>query len=104
MVKESWEVIKDMTFADIRNTSFEYKSDWRPSPFGYTHPDRDPNEMCIYCKNENTERIRDKASLAKWDAFWVNFPEMKYKVFWCYCCGAVFSTYGEKVTGARKED
>lgn len=77
-----------LTPIEIRRTAFKAVSSQKSGGFGYTHTSRDANEMCIYCKNENTTRITDPGYLAP---FAVEWGASKFKVFECHCCTAVFS-------------
>lgn len=50
-------------------------------PFDYRHP----LEVCIYCFNEDTQRITDVVELQTYIDFHKGEP---FKVYQCYCCGA----------------
>lgn len=81
--------MRTLTDNEIARTSFRgvLNSVWK-SPYGYTHPNRDKNEMCPYCKNEDTDIVRDAAYLAPFFAF---YKDKKFTVVHCKCCSAVFS-------------
>lgn len=58
----------------------------RPSPFGYTHPDKDDiREMDQYCKNEDTERIVDFLEKERYKK---HYGHDQFKIFRCFCCKA----------------
>lgn len=57
------------------------------SLFGRTHPDKDPYEMCQYCKNEDTQQIVNRGELAPYIEY---YGTTKFKVFSCFCCSAVW--------------
>ena len=81
-------LMRELTRNEIARTSFKYYKDWNSS-FGYK-TNRDKNEMCPYCKNEDTDIIRDAVSLRPFQEY---YKDMEFKVMSCYCCNAVFS-YG----------
>lgn len=76
-----------LTANEIRRTAFMAVARVKVGD-RYTHPDRDANEMCIYCKNEDTDRVTDAGYLAPFAKEWGAAP---FKVFGCHCCQAVFS-------------
>jgi hypothetical protein len=83
--------MKQLTQSEIGRTAFPWKDPSNfTSTFGRTHPLRDPNEMCIYCKNENTDRVLDQALLKPFLDF---YKEAKFKAFHCSACESVFSVY-----------
>ena len=83
----------ELTQNEIARTAFKAISqERRNSPYGYTHPNRDKNEMCPYCKNEDTDVIRDKAELAPFDQYYGDRVQ-KYTVVHCFCCSSVWSFY-----------
>lgn len=78
---------------EIARTSFmSIPSEAWKSPYGYTHHSRDKNEMCPYCKNEDTDVVRDTAHIAPFAEFYGNKVQ-KFTVVHCHCCSAVFSFY-----------
>lgn len=83
--------MRTLTTNEIGRTAFKAipKERWESS-YGYTHPHRDKNEMCPYCKNEDTDVVRDESYLAPFSAF---YGDKKFKVIYCHCCTAVFSFY-----------
>lgn len=80
-----------MNTRQILQTAFRYIEDWKPSPFGRGNT----NDMCPYCKNEDTDVIRDKSFLAQWENIKA-FDGMIVKVLQCYSCTAIFSHYRPK--------
>lgn len=56
------------------------------SPFGRTHPERDITEMCPYCYNEDTRRMRGP-ELAPFEEYHKGEP---FKAFECEACSATF--------------
>jgi len=62
------------------------------SPFGYTHPHRDKNEMCPYCKREDTDVIRDAAELEPFARFYAG-KYARFTAVSCPSCSAVWSFY-----------
>ena len=80
-----------LTDAEIHRTAFRRISKWSESPFG-TLTGRDKNEMCIYCKNEFTDKVHDDAYLAPFKRYW---GDASFAVMHCGCCGAVFSFGGK---------
>lgn len=85
--------MKTLTQNEIARTSFRAVSPglWE-SPFGYTSPHRDKNEMCPYCKNEDTVVVRDAAYLEPFKEWYRNKVD-KFTVMHCWCCTAVWSFY-----------
>lgn len=83
--------MKQLTNNEICRTAFKAitKSEFK-SQYGYTHPNRDHNEMCVYCKNEDTEVILDMAHLAPFKKF---YGDKSFKVVNCHYCNSVFSIY-----------
>lgn len=77
-----------LTANEIRRTAFKAVGRSKGGGYGYTHPARDANEMCVYCKNEDTERVTDVGYLAPFAKEW---GAAAHKVFSCACCTAVFS-------------
>lgn len=75
---------------EIARTAFRYipKERWESS-FGYKTT-RDKNEMCPYCKNENTDVVTDPVTLEPFRAFYAG---RKFTVVSCHCCSAVWSFY-----------
>ena len=76
-----------LTPVEIRRTAFKAVGGDKAGD-GYTHPGRDANEMCIYCKNEATDRVTDAGYLAPFAKEW---GSSAFKVMSCHCCSAVFS-------------
>ena len=85
--------MKRLNENEIARTAFMAipKERWN-SPFGYTHPNRDKNEMCPYCKNEDTDVVRDAESLEPFEAWYAGRVE-KYTVVNCRMCSAVWSFF-----------
>lgn len=54
----------------------------------------DPNNICPYCRNENTTPVTDSSVLLSYREN-PSFDGFTFKVFSCYCCNAVFSWYKE---------
>jgi hypothetical protein len=75
---------------EVLQVSFQYYSleNWKPSPFGRTKPEVDPNYMCVYCKNEDTNVVQDKAILNMYSSYF------KTCLFWkminCTSCTSTF--------------
>lgn len=84
--------MKTLTQNEIGRTAFKHIPGQWKSPFGYTHPHRDKNEMCPYCKNENTDVVRDAEDLVPFVKFYGDRVE-KFTVVYCFCCSAVWSFY-----------
>jgi hypothetical protein len=81
--------MRTLTKNEIARTSFKtIPNDRWESPYGYTNPHRDKNEMCLYCKNEDTEIIKDAAYVQSFTEF---YGGKKFKVIYCTCCTAIFS-------------
>ena len=84
-----------MTPNEIYRTAHKYipKEQWKSTLF--LRPDRDPNEMCISCKNEQTDVVRDAATLSGFQEFYGDRVK-SFKVISCHCCGAMFSVFHPK--------
>lgn len=82
--------MRQLTPSEIFKTTHARIDSWRNTPFGRLHPERDPNDMCRYCKNEDTTIVRDEAELRPFREF---FKTSHFKVLHCHCCDAVFSVY-----------
>ena len=84
-----------LTDNEIFRTGFKFipKEEWNTTLFKGS---RDPNEMCIYCKNEDTDVVRDEISLAPFKQFYSRVEGREFKVMSCYCCNAIFSTWWDK--------
>ena len=84
-----------MTPNEIYCTAHKYipKERWKSKLF--LRPDRDPNEMCISCKNEETEVVRDISVLRDFANFYSGKVK-SFKVVSCNCCGAMFSVFTPK--------
>lgn len=78
-----------LTQKEIWCTSFHeiLHKEWKTT-YGWAHPDRDKNQMCPYCKNEDTDVVRDEAYLVPFKEF---YKDRKFTVVSCWCCNAVFS-------------
>jgi hypothetical protein len=74
---------------EIIASAHEYIQNWKPSDFGRKGT-KDPNEMCRYCKNEDTEAVRDAGTLNEYKKF---FKDIVHKVYYCHCCGVTSSWY-----------
>jgi hypothetical protein len=48
----------------------------------------DRNKICPYCKNQDTDIVRDVAYLIPFKTF---YKELPFQVIHCHCCSAVFS-------------
>lgn len=85
--------MRTLTTSEIARTAFKAipKERWE-SPYGYTHPHRDKNEMCPYCKNEDTDVVRDMAHLEPFRQ-WYGEKVQKFTVVECRCCSAVWSFF-----------
>jgi len=84
---------KTLTVVEVGKTAFPKHSGVRYSPFGYM-TNRDTNDMCPYCKNENTEVIQG-ADLNVFNEFYTE-KGFKFRAISC-CCGAQFSYYWPEV-------
>ena len=73
-------------------TAFKNIPEWdtSTSPFGWYEEKSNPNQMCISCKNEFTDKVRDATILGDYKAF---YKEVKFEVFHCSCCGYLFSVF-----------
>lgn len=81
--------MKALTANEIARTAFRGNPPYQgPFPPGYARPSRDQNEICPYCKNDDTDIVRDAAALVPFGTF---YGEKKFKVVHCHCCAAVFS-------------
>jgi len=82
--------------SEVGRTAFRRYSNWR-STFGYTHPHIDKNLMCIMCKTEDNEPIRDIAELKPWTDFFAGKTfegkPVKFTATRCHVCGYPFSFY-----------
>lgn len=89
--------MRELSDNEIQRTSFEYISSnkW-DSQFGYKLPNRNKNEMCPYCKNEDTDIVRDFAFTRKFKEFYSKVNITDFTVVYCYCCEAVWSFYKRK--------
>lgn len=76
---------------EVLNVSFKYYINWRSSPFSRTKPEVDLNYMCIYCKNEDTNVVQDKAILNMYSSYFKSCSF--WKMITCYCCTATFFTF-----------
>lgn len=84
--------MRQLTTQEILYTAFRKRpQDDFKSVYGYTHPERDKNDMCPYCKNEDTDVVRDSAYLKQFDDIFSSEGVKGFRVLSCYCCGAVFS-------------
>lgn len=85
--------MRALTQSEIGKTAFKAlpAESWN-SPYGYTRPHRDKNEMCPSCKNEDTDVVRDAAYLAPFRQ-WYGDRVQKFTVVHCSCCAAVWSFY-----------
>lgn len=81
--------MRDLTDSEIVATAYKYipKENWS-SPFEYMLPKRDKNEMCPYCKNEDTNVVTDQAFLNRYKKL---FKNKEFKVLECHCCSSIFS-------------
>lgn len=85
--------MRQLTKNEIARTAFrEIPKDRWNSPYGYTHPHRDKNEMCLYCKSEDTDVVRDIVDLEPFQQFYGDKVK-KFTVVHCMCCSAVWSFY-----------
>ena len=74
---------------EIRASAHEYIENWGSSAYGRNEA-KDPNEICRYCYNEDTELVREAGVLNEYKKF---FKDIKHKVFYCHCCGVTSSWY-----------
>ena len=79
---------------DIHRTAVKKHSGKMKSDFGRL-TNRDTNEMCPYCKNEDTAVILDKAILKPYQEYYSDKVH-SFTVVSCYCCNAEFSFYKPK--------
>ena len=77
-----------LTASEIARTALPRVNPRKASPFGSTHPHRDANEMCVYCKREDTDEVTDAGYLAPFRAY---YGERRFRVMCCPSCQAVFS-------------
>jgi hypothetical protein len=85
--------MKQLSISEIYRTSFKYlRRDLWKSPYGY-YMNRDPNEMCPYCKNEDTNIVRNTVDLQLFKEFYSSVEIPNYIVVECDCCTAVWSFY-----------
>lgn len=81
--------MRSLTDKEIVATTFRYipgEKTW--SSYGYTYPKRDKNEMCPYCKNEDTDVVTDQAFLNGYKRL---FKGRDFKVMECPTCTAIFA-------------
>ncbi len=85
--------MKQLTQSEIARTAFKevLHERWK-SPYGYTHPQRNKNEMCPYCKNEDTEVIRSQADLKPFAEFYKDKVK-DFTAVRCGCCEGMWSYY-----------
>lgn len=79
-----------MTPNQIHRTAFKYlKQGEGPLINGVRYKGSvDTNNVCPYCKNQDTEAVRDSAVL---DPFKKYYGDKAFKVVFCPACEAVFS-------------
>ena len=83
--------MKQLTKNEIVRTAFKYiPASVRKYASSISKNNRDCNDKCPYCKNEDTDIVRD-VSLLK--PFADVFYPMEFRVLNCHCCDAVFSWY-----------
>lgn len=77
------------------NVSFPYIDNWNTSnlksPFQYLRRNFDLNFMCIYCKNEFTDLVKDDAVLNIYSNLFKNC--LMWKMIYCSCCSSTFFIY-----------
>lgn len=85
--------MKQLTPNEIYRTAFKSipQDKWQ-SQFGYSYPNRDKNEMCPYCKNEDTEVITNEVELQPFKQFYSDKVK-KFTVVQCFCCSGIWSFY-----------
>jgi len=83
----------NVTPNEVWRTAFKEipQQNWE-SPYGYKHPDKDPNQMCVYCKNEDTDVVRDSAVRELYSKEFKDQVE-KFTVMYCSACTAQWSYY-----------
>ena len=96
--------MRTLTQNEIHRTAFKYipKKIWH-TEYGYIRPDFDKNQMCPYCKNEDTDVVRDKVALAPFTEYYGEKVE-KFTVVHCWCCAAMWSFYTPKLTETTEID
>jgi len=81
---------------EVWRTAFKAISqDKWDSPYGYKNPNRDKNEMCPYCYNEDTDIIKDAVRLRPYKE-WYGDVVKKFTVVYCPACQAEWSFYEVK--------
>ena len=99
-------VMKTLTTNEIARTAFKALTppEWEASS-GYKHPRRNKNEVCPYCKNEDTDVVRDVVQLEPFKQWYGDRVE-KFTVVNCWCCSAVWSFYeaSERTPSGRNEE
>lgn len=91
MRQNNWWLTEQISEREIALTAFAYiKGEWK-SPWMY-HTHRDKNEMCPYCKNEDTEVVRDVATVKLFAEFYKG-RTTKFQVMSCWLCSALWSYY-----------
>lgn len=75
---------------EVLQVSFKYipLENWKPSIFGRTKPEVDSNYMCIYCKNEDTVVVQDKAILNMYSSYFKSCSF--WKMINCTSCTTTF--------------
>lgn len=88
-------IIKQLTQNEIYRTAFKRIDNWdkKNSQF-FLNKNRNPNEMCPYCKNEDADVVIDKTDLNRFENFYKD--KYNFKVMHCSYCEAVFSFYWDK--------
>lgn len=85
--------MRQLTPNEIERTAFKrLPQKKRESTHGYKHSRRDKNEICPYCKNEDTEVVRDTVYLEPFRRWYADRVH-KFTVVHCWCCTAVWSFY-----------
>jgi hypothetical protein len=77
-----------LTLNEVARTAFPAISEYRKE--GQTTS----NYTCPYCKNTDTDVVRDPVILQPFETFYVTST---YKVLHCHCCEALFSVYTKKL-------
>jgi len=79
--------MRQLTPNEVWRTSLPYV-DPKGVPGAIYLTSKDKNEMCVYCKNEETDVVKDPVELSRFKSF---YGGRKFRVCYCACCDAVFS-------------
>lgn len=76
--------MRAMSLSDVTRTAFKY---YENDP-AFPSLSKDINKVCPYCKNADTDIIKDEAYLQVFKQF---YKEKTFTALSCFCCNAVWS-------------